>query len=272
MQTDLQFLLQLIDDPCEEISDMVTTQLINIGSSAIPILQCKMDETTDIFITKRLDNIIAQIYAQETNSKLKVWIKDDSNYLNFLLIIHQLCPLENELSAVESFIKNIRKKIWLESNQYLTTLEQVNIITNIISKQFSIKDIVLNNIKPTYHHLFIGSIINANSGHNYLIAALYKAITQLFELNTTLILVNNTQIMCAIYNNYGYTNEILCIINPSCSSVYSLDEIKEYEFVEIDKVGFSNIYFTELNSLSRKYNQTLLTVYTEEVLKFINSI
>ena len=75
MQTsgELNALLNLIEDPDEEIYQMVTSRLLDLGDEVIPILEDHKQSVSDTEQLLRLDRIISKISISTLENALMNW-------------------------------------------------------------------------------------------------------------------------------------------------------------------------------------------------------
>src|SRR5690606_926839 len=74
----------------------------------------------------------------------------------------------------------IRRNIWLELNNYLTPLEQINVLNSILYNYYKIEGQELT--KREAKHFFINQVLESKQGNNYAIGILYLALCEMLDI------------------------------------------------------------------------------------------
>ena len=87
--SEINALVQLIDDPDELIFNQVKDKIMNMGSTVIPHLEkaWAKEQLGDLF-QSRLENIIHDIHIKDVFKKLANWIIEPQNLLAGVLIVN----------------------------------------------------------------------------------------------------------------------------------------------------------------------------------------
>lgn len=264
----IQSLLQLLDDPNEEIFFLIAPQITQAGMEVLPYINELYDQTIDDVVISRLNTLSANIQANALAAHFSSLLQEkELSFIEIILSLHPICPLGKERTDATNFIQMLRKKVWLECNQYLTTLEQVQVMIKILFQHLQLKDAAYAAIQPTYHHLFIGSLMNAQHGHNILLAMLYKGLGQLFEIPISLVQLKEQKILCAFHLQNGQqTNDILCYLDPGFGTVYAAEDLPKAHLISLAPKEILHFYFEELYHLATTYNQDFLSQFSQQMM------
>ena len=179
-------------------------------------------------------------------------------------------------------IEKIRRNIWLELNNYLTPLEQVNVITSILYNYYQQKGLEVSYNQPD--DFLINKTLENNRGNALSNGILYLILCQLLDIS-----VNATNIPKQFVLGYfnpqhefdqpvSHSSEkIFFFIDPLNGNIHSHKDIEKY-FNRIS-ISPSSIYFKPLNNkkiirflleeLSKCFNDELNAYKKEELLSLV---
>ena len=125
-------LLNLIDDPDEEVFGAVSNKILDLGRTIIPNLEHLWETTPNEHLQERIEMIIHRLHFKDLQEDFRQWsLAGHHDLLVGSLLVSKFQYPELTSSAVLLEVEKIRRNIWLELNSYLTPLEQVRIITVI---------------------------------------------------------------------------------------------------------------------------------------------
>lgn len=132
-ENELSALINLLDDPDEEVYRHVTDKLIALGTTIIPSLEDAWGKTFDPNLHFRLEELIHIIQFETLLKDLRRWTKKrQDNLLEAAILISRYQYPDLSVSKVNAQIEKISKEIWLEMNYNLTPLEQVNVFNHVL--------------------------------------------------------------------------------------------------------------------------------------------
>lgn len=132
-ENELSALINLLDDPDEEVYRHVTDRLISLGTAIIPSLEEAWEKTFDPNLHFRLEELIHLIQFETLLKDLKRWTKKRSdNLLEGAILVSRYQYPDLSVSKINAHIERISKEIWLEMNYNLTPLEQVNVFNHVM--------------------------------------------------------------------------------------------------------------------------------------------
>ena len=151
MQTtkEINALFTLIDDPDEEVYSTVSEKLVAYGKGIIPNLEHLWETTLNDTIQERIETIIHRLHFTDLTQDFTDW--SNSAYhdllLGALLVARFHYPDLQSTQALQE-IEKIRRNVWLELNNFLTPLEQANVLTSILYKYYRLKGVEINYEQP----------------------------------------------------------------------------------------------------------------------------
>lgn len=174
-------LLRLIDDPDGEVYDMVAEKLLNYGRDIIPKLEQLWEVTADESVQERIELLIHRVHFQDLQKEFFEWSHSKQPELlrGAILVAKYQFPSLNVPSILAQF-DQIRRNIWLELNNYLTPLEQVNVFNSILYNYYKLQGHELTDRDPKY--FFINQVLESKQGNAYSIGVLYLALCELLDI------------------------------------------------------------------------------------------
>jgi regulator of sirC expression with transglutaminase-like and TPR domain len=232
----IKALINLIDDPDENIYAHVHDRLLSYGADAIPFLENSWeDQDFGLLFQSRIETLIHEIQFEEIKRKLTNWIaSSDKDLLTGSIIVAKYQYPGLDESVIRNYIENIQKDVWLEINQKQTALEKVRIINKVL---FGLHHFQGN--AKTFHsplNSYINTVLETKKGNPLSLSIIYSIIAQNLGMPIYGINLPNHFILAYMdefavnqflpdSNNHG----VLFYINPfSKGSIFDEEEIKEF--------------------------------------------
>ena len=138
-------LLHLIDDPDDEVYSQVSEKIISFGKEIIPNLEHLWETTADEYTQERIEMLIHSLHFRDLQMDLKAWANDKEHdlFTGALLVSRYQYPDLNLLTYYQE-LEKMRRNVWLELNSFLTSLEKVNVLNNILFNYYKIKGTEIN--------------------------------------------------------------------------------------------------------------------------------
>ncbi|HBX53339.1 MAG: hypothetical protein A2275_10415 [Bacteroidetes bacterium RIFOXYA12_FULL_35_11] len=173
----IKALINLLDDPNEEIFTTVKQTLLDEGVEAIPELEKAWDLSQELVLQSRIEDIIRNIQLKIIKNNFSVWAHSEKNDLLegvYLIAKYQYPDLRFE--DVREKIEIVKKDVWLELNENLTALEKVKILNHII---FDIHKFSLNNANfYSPQNSYINIVLETKKGNPLSLSIIYALIAQ----------------------------------------------------------------------------------------------
>lgn len=199
---ELKALLSLIDDPQQEIFAAVSKRIIELGIDAIPHLEYLWEDTYCITTQEKIEGIIHKIQYADLQNQVTQW---SGNAYHDLLVGSILAakyqfPQLNTTHLLED-IEKIRRDIWLELNDFLTPLEQANIMNKMLFGYYKLQgnELSYNNVDD----FFINKVVQRKQGNALSLGIMYQILVDLLDINACLISIPK-QMFIAYYNSNFY--------------------------------------------------------------------
>ena len=248
---EISALLNLIDDPDEEVFGAVSNKIIGFGRTIIPNLENLWELTPDQQIQERIELIIHRLHYTDLVEDFRQWnLAGHHDLLVGSLLVAKFQFPELSTSPVLLEVEKIRRNIWLELNNYLTPLEQVRIITGILYSYHSLKgtEIAYSDINEFLLH----KVLESKRGNQLSNGILYLILSDLLDIPVKAIGVPRQFVLA--YFKPGYKNELSSdqldkiefFIDPTSGMVFTHKDIENY-FKRIS-VPLVDSYFKPLSN------------------------
>ena len=130
---EFEALVRLLDDPDEEIYQLIQNKLVSFGNEVIPALENIWEHSFDHLLQTRIESIIHTIQFQKVAEDLRIWAQDGgTNLWEGATILARYQYPDLDLSKLNKHFDLIRQDIWLEINDNLTALEKTKVINHIL--------------------------------------------------------------------------------------------------------------------------------------------
>lgn len=231
---EISALLQLIDDPDNEVFDTVAEKLLHYGREIIPNLEQLWEVTIDESVQERIESLIHRVHFQDLQQEFFDWSHSRQPELlrGAVLIAKYQFPDLNIPFLLTQF-DQMRRNIWLELNNYLTPLEQVNVFNSILYNYYKLQGHELTEREPK--HFFINHVLESKHGNAYSFGILYLALCELLDIPIFAVDIPRQFVFAYIdtlHNFFGGDDEavqqIQFYIDPLNGMVYTQKDVDAY--------------------------------------------
>ena len=237
MNNEIRALLTLIDDPDNEVYDTVVSRLLNYGADIIQPLENLWEVTADESIQARIEQLIHRVQFQDLQQDFYEWAQQDQPDLlkGAILVARYHYPRLDESAILNQFDK-IRKNVWLELNNYMLPVEQVNVINSILYNFYKLQGHELAERQPD--HFFINKTIEGRQGNSYTLGVLFLALCEVLDIPIFAVDIPRQFIFAYIYMHPELFTEkvegvfphhkVQFYIDPLNGAVYSQSDVDAY--------------------------------------------
>lgn len=185
-EAEINALFKLIDDPDEEVFNTIAGRLLNYGTPIIPDLEHLWENTLDEATLERIEIMIYKLRLQDLKEAFVEWkSKPDPSLFEGALLVTKFQFPELAIDSLRHQMEKIRRNIWLELNNYLTPLEQANVIRNILFNYYQIKGVEVNYEKP--EEFLISAPLQSKKGNAIANTLIYAELCQQLEIQAQFI-------------------------------------------------------------------------------------
>lgn len=231
--TEISALLHLLDDPDEEVFEAVSTKIVDYGKPIIPNLEHLWETTPDEPTQERIEVLIHRLHYRDLAEDFRQW--NVSGHHDLTLGAMLTCKFqypEMATAPVMQEIEKVRRNIWLELNNYLTPLEQINIVTSILYSYYGLKGNETNYKEP--NEFLLHKTLEAKRGNQVSNGILYLLLCEMLDIPVRAI--NLPKQFIIAYFKYGYSDEQLLnpvekiefFIDPTSGQVFTHKDVDNY--------------------------------------------
>src|SRR5687768_10989837 len=261
---EISALFTLIDDPDEEVFVAVSDKIIDYGKNIIPNLEHLWETTPDEDVQGRIEILIHRLHYRDLTEDFRQW--NVSGHHDLMLGALLTCKFQYpDLSTtpVMQEIEKIRRNIWLELNNYLTPLEQINIVTSILYSYYGLKGNETNYKEP--NEFLLHKTLEAKRGNQVSNGILYLILCDLLDIPVKAVGVPKQFVLAYFKPGYSseevehHINKIEFYIDPTSGQVFTHKDLESY-FKRI-AVSPTHAYFKPMT------NKRIIQYLLEEMAK-----
>lgn len=232
---EISALFLLIDDPDVEVFTTVSDKIISMGARIIPNLELLWETTPDERVQERIELLIHRLHYCDLTLEFKRWKSlPEPDLLSGALLVAKFRYPELNLEAVFQEVEKMRRNIWLELNNYLTPLEQTNVLTTILYNYYQLKGNEINYLEPD--EFLVNKVIEARKGNSISTGILYLVMCDLLDIPIRMVNIPR-QFILAYYDvvpsqwHQLPKNPSPCIqfyIDPASGQVFTHKDVESY--------------------------------------------
>lgn len=267
---EIKALLNLIEDPDQEVFSSISNKLVSLGKQIIPNLEKKWEEETDECTQERIEMLIHKLHFNELSFEFDAWNKDEtSNLLGGALIVAKFHYPEIQANFTFLQIEKLRRNIWLELNHYLTPIEKINVFNSILYNYHQQKGTEITYDRPDL--FLINKTLETKNGNGIGNGILYLILCNLLDLPVSAIRIHKYFLLAycdeqidIAQNDYENLKKISFFIDPIMGQMYTKNEILNYLI--------KNAEITEISELKLMNNKEVIKFLLLELSKCFDDI
>lgn len=230
---EISALLHLIDDPDEDVYNTVSDKIISFGKDIIPNLEHLWESTSNEEIQERIELLIHRLHYRDLTNDFTEWAANDADLLQGALLVARYHYPDMDTTLVHQEIEKLRRNTWLELNNYLTPIEQINIVTSIFYNYYKQKGIEFAYNNPDDY--LVNKTLEGKKGNALSNGIIYIVLCDLLDIPVRAINIPRQFIMGYfdpqhdLLNPVGHASEkINFYIDPLNGQMYSHKDVEAY--------------------------------------------
>lgn len=224
----------MIDDPDDEVYDTVASKLLHYGKDIIPRLEQLWEVTEDEEVQERIESLIHRVHFEDLQADVVAWASHlQPELLRGAILLARYQFPDLNVPAILAQFDQLRRNIWLELNNYLNPLEQVNVFNSILYNYFKLQGHELTEREPKY--FFINQVLESKQGNGYSIGILYLALCEMLDVSVFAVEVPRQFLFAYIDTLHNFFNpeekgvqQIQFYIDPTSGMVYTQKDVDSY--------------------------------------------
>ncbi|HYW95831.1 MAG TPA: transglutaminase-like domain-containing protein [Bacteroidales bacterium] len=278
---EIKVLINLLEDPDQEVFRVVSEKLQERGIEAVPSLEKAWESSLNQELQEKIEELIHNIQFRYICDELRTWTATggiDLLYGAFLIAKYQYPDIY--FSEIEEHIEVLRKEAWLEIHNNLTALEKVRILNHVIFGVHKFSRNSANFYSP--RNSFINQVFETRKGNPISLAIIYSVVAEKLEIPVYGVNLPLNYILA--YQDRSYDEDpyhILFYINPfNRGTVLSRKDIDRFLYQQ--KLEPRPEYFTPCRNVTtiERVLRNLIFAYekmgysdkTEQIKQLLNII
>jgi len=177
--------------------------------------------------------LIHRLHYRDLTEELRQWnVSGHHDLMNGALLACKFQYPDLSDTPVKQEIEKVRRNVWLELNNYLTPLEQINIVTSILYSYYGLKGNETNYKEP--NEFLLHKTLEAKRGNQISNGILYLMLCELLDIPVRAINIPKQFIIA--YFKPGYSEENLpnpfhkieFFIDPTTGQVFTHHDVDNY--------------------------------------------
>ena len=256
---EINALFTLIDDPDEEVYSTISEKIVAYGKGIIPNLEHLWETTLSEDVQQRIEMIIHRLHYTDLCEDIERW--RDAPYHDLLqgaLLVSRFQYPDLQPLPTHQEIEKIRRNVWLELNNFLTALEQANVLSSILYNYYNLKGVEVNYQHPD--DFFIHKVLESKKGNAITNGIIYQILCTLLDIHAHIIQIPRQCIIAFYHSDY---DPVLFEGNPKEKIHFFIDGATGQAFSHAD----IDNYFKRLSiTPSSNYFKPQPAIKTIEVL------
>lgn len=230
---EISALLQLIDDPDEDVYNTVSEKIVSFGKEIIPNLENLWETIGNEETQERIELLIHRLHFRDLTTEFTNWKDGSADLLQGALIIAKYNYPDLQTAVIKQDLEKIRRNIWLELNNYLTPLEQINVMNSIFFNYYKHKGVEISYDNPDA--FLINKTLETKKGNAISNGIIYLVLCNLLDIPVKALNIPRQFILGYFDTQYeamnpsGHSSEkIKFYIDALTGQMYSHKDIEAY--------------------------------------------
>lgn len=262
-------LLNLIDDPDEDVYNTVSDKIISFGKDIIPNLENLWETINNEETQERIELLIHRLHFRDLTAEFTDWQNGPADLLTGAIIVSKYHYPDMQPSVVLQEIERLRRNIWLELNNYLTPMEKINVLNSIFYNYYKQTGVEISYDSPD--NFLINKTLESKKGNSISNGIIYLVLCKLLDIPVKAINIPRQFILgyfdeqYDVMNPSGHSSEkIVFYIDPLSGQMYSHKDIENY-FKRLSVPPVSS-YFRPMS------NKRIIQFLLEELSKCFDNV
>lgn len=178
---ELEALVKLLDDPDEDISKHVEERLLSYGSEIISFLESSWEQSFDVLVQQRIENLVHKIQFADVKNELKLWYQSGAfDILEGMIIVNRYQFPDMDPQKIINQIEEIKREIWLQMIYEMSPAEKIKLINHVLYQVYGFTGNTSNHQDP--NNSYISQVLESKKGNQISLAVIYSIIAQRLDI------------------------------------------------------------------------------------------
>ena len=180
-ESELKAMISLLDDPDQEVFQEIEHNLITCGPEVIPLLEQHWEESFDLLLQTRIEDIIEKIQFDQIKNELQLWkLHNNEDLLEGLLIINRYQYPSMDEEQVYFTLAELKRSAWFHMMYEMSPLEKVKLLNNVIFREFGLSGNTTDYHAPS--NSFIHRVLESKKGNPISLACVYILLAEKLDI------------------------------------------------------------------------------------------
>jgi hypothetical protein len=266
---EINALLRLLEDPDQSVYHSVSERILHYGNDILPKLESSWQICHDPLAMVRIETIMRQLHFNNVSNQFSEWFRGKKpELLQGALLLGQFFQQNTDDDSLRKLIKSMHQTCWLELNDYLTPLEQVNVINSIFYSNYKFNGLNSEHLEAI--HFNMHHVADSRNGNVYSLGIIYQILCEMLDVPVYMVQLPRHTLLAYFNHEFEYRDitqsarpKIQFYIDANSGILYSQNDVdaylKKYKF-NIEPHHFNPLSNTEIITYSL---QALQIVYEE---------
>jgi regulator of sirC expression with transglutaminase-like and TPR domain len=178
---EIEALVKLLDDTDADIFSHVEDKLLSYGSEVIPALENFWEQSLDVILQQRIEDLIHKIQFQSLKHDLQTWALSGAFDLlsGFILVSRYQYPDLDEQKIIQQ-IDTIKRDAWIELSYDTSPVEKVKILNHVFYNIHGFTGNTTNYQDP--QNSYINVVLETRRGNQISLAIIYSVVAQKLDI------------------------------------------------------------------------------------------
>lgn len=174
-------LVKLLDDPDQEIYQLVEGRLLEYGNEVIDYLENAWEHSLDSLLQERIENLVHKIQFANVKEDLNLWYQSGAfDLLQGALVINRYQYPDLDEDKIILQIEEIKREIWLGLQYEMSSIEKIKLINHIFYNIYGFSGNTKNHHDP--QNSYINQVLESKKGNQISLAIIYSTLAQKLDI------------------------------------------------------------------------------------------
>ncbi len=231
-QKEINALLYLIEDPDQEVFEVVSSRILSFGSPIIPNLENLWENSPDDQVQHRIEMLIHRLHFESRRVEFLNWKGSaEPELMPGTLLVSKILYPDLDSEKIIRDVERLKRNIWLELNNYLTPLEITQVMKSILYNYFGLKGDYNQYDRPD--DFLVSRVMETKKGNQTGIGVLYLLLAELLDIPVKLIPIPGQFVLAYFRKSLAKTDEnpqkyIEFFIDPVTGQAFTYNDLNNY--------------------------------------------
>lgn len=225
-EVDLDNIVNLLDDPDNEVYKLIAADIMSQGIKVVPILEKAWYRTANTIIQHRIEDILQEMHEKEARQGFAEWMSNGAvDILKGAYWISKLQFPGLKFTKLMKAVEDIKMNIWLNSNSTPNPFENLSVINRALYEVYGF-NISKENSSLNPNLCYVNYLIDNKRGNAVSMGVLYLAVAQRLHLPVHGVCVPGSFMLC--YKRENDSEPVFYINTNNYGQLVRQDDVIDY--------------------------------------------